>query len=392
MARRRSRKKKPTAEVAPPPAPVIHRPEPPFEIFLSGTPGLEAVLCDEARSLGFAEAAGVPGGVVVRGGWPDVWRLNLLCRGATRVLVRLAEFRVLHLAQLDKRTRRVDWASVLGTGCKIEVETTCRKSKVYHDGAASQRIKAAIAEAVGEGDGPALQIRARIEDDLCTISLDSSGAPLHRRGIKQAVGKAPMRETLAAQFLWACGYDGREPVYDPMCGSGTFVIEAAEIAAGLAPGRARSFAFEDLPGFDAEAFSVMRSSGEVVPPKVCYMGSDRDPGAVSQARDNAERAGLSDWVEIRHCPVSEAEPPEGPPGLVMVNPPYGERIGNRKLLFALYGALGERLKSEFRGWRVGLVTTDGGLARATGLPWLPPGPPIPHGGLKVRLYRTDPLH
>ncbi|OWU70608.1 RNA methyltransferase [Marinibacterium profundimaris] len=376
------------------------RPEPPFDIFLAGPPGLEHVLTEETRALGFADAAEVPGGVTLRGGWPEVWRVNLLSRGATRVLVRLAEFRAMHLAQLDKRVRRVDWMSILGEGRQVQVETVCRKSKIYHAGAATQRIETAIREALGEAAGggetdsraPKLKIMARIEDDLCTLSLDTSGAPLHMRGTKQAVGKAPLRETLAALFLRQCGYDGREPVYDPMCGSGTFPLEAAEIALGLAPGRSRGFAFESLPDFDPGIWAAMRAAaGQGARPDFRFGGSDRDPGAVSMAAENAARAGLDGLVSFRQCPVSEAAPPDGPPGLVMINPPYGARIGDRKLLFGLYGALGEGLKTRFRGWRVGLVTTDGGLAKATGLPWLPTGVQVPHGGLKIRLYRTDPL-
>ncbi|QEW18634.1 Ribosomal RNA large subunit methyltransferase L [Marinibacterium anthonyi] len=392
----RRRRKRPAsgAPVVAPPAPATPiRPEPPFEIFLSGTPGLEDVLAEEARSAGFADAVAVPGGVTLNGGWAEVWRANLVLRGATRVLVRLVEFRALHLAQLDKRVRRVDWPAVLGAGRAVTVETTCRKSKIYHDGAATQRIATAIGESMGEGagDGPPLQIRARIEDDLCTLSLDSSGEPLHRRGTKLAVGKAPMRETLAASFLRQCGYDGQEPVYDPMCGSGTFVIEAAEIAMGLAPGRMRDFAFQTLPDFDAVAFAAMRDGVTPRQTSLRFVGSDRDAGAVKMATENADRAGVGDHAEFRNCPVSEARPADGPPGLVMINPPYGARIGNKKMLFALHGALGETLKTHFRGWRVGLMTTDNSLARSTGLPWLPPGPPIPHGGLKIRLYRTAPL-
>ncbi|CAN0577909.1 unnamed protein product, partial [Ectocarpus sp. 12 AP-2014] len=281
----RRRRKRPAAEVVAPPAPAQPiRPEPPFEIFLSGTPGLEDVLADEARAAGFDDAVAVPGGVTLHGGWPEVWRANLRIRGATRVLVRLAEFRAMHLAQLDKRVRRVDWASVIGAERAVTVETTCRKSRIYHAGAATQRIETALRETLGDiadgAGGPPLDIRARIEDDLCTLSLDSSGEPLHRRGTKLGVGKAPMRETLAASFLRQCGYDGSEPVYDPMCGSGTFVIEAAEIALGLQPGRSRDFAFQTLPDFDATAFDEMRRATPVRETPLRFVGSDRDAGAV----------------------------------------------------------------------------------------------------------------
>ena len=240
-----------------------------------------------------------------------------------------------------------------------------------------------------------LRVMVRIEDDLCTISLDTSGAPLHQRGLKHAVGKAPLRETLAALFLRQCAYQPGERVFDPMCGSGTFVLEAAETSAGLPPGRARQFAFEKLASFDAAA--VHRILARVTPDPSATIGapigfgSDRDEGAVRSATENAERAGIAAICQFARAPVGEAAPPEGPPGLVMINPPYGARIGNKKLLYGLYGALGETLRNRFVGWRVGLVTSEAGLARATGLPFDPPGPFVDHGGVKIRLHKSGPL-
>ncbi|MET4104517.1 putative N6-adenine-specific DNA methylase [Roseovarius sp. MBR-78] len=364
-----------------------------FGIFLATAPGLEAALAEEVAALGFHPARAVPGGVEIEGGWRDVWRANREVRGANRVLARIGAFRAMHLAQLDKRARKFDWASVLRADVPVKVEATCRRSKIYHAGAATQRIVRAITETLGapEGGDGAIRVMARIEDDLVSLSVDSSGEPLHRRGHKLATGKAPLRETLAALFLRQCGYDGREPVLDPMCGSGTFPIEAAEIALGLAPGRDRRFAFEDLATFDAEAWQAMRAQTVPRATGLRFLGFDRDAGAVRMAGENAARADVSAVTQFACQPVSALTRPEGAPGLVMVNPPYGARIGERKLLFGLYGSLGEVLRREMRGWRVGLVTSDGGLARATGLPFLPPGPPVAHGGLKVTLWRTDPL-
>lgn len=364
-----------------------------FEIFLAGTPGLEPLLADEAREAGFDVTGVVPGGVTLRGGWPEVWRANLCLRGAGRVLARIGSFRAFHLAQLDKRSRKFPWGEVLRADVPVRVEVTCRRSKIYHAGAARDRIARAISEELGApvAEDAAVRVMARIEDDLVSFSIDTSGEPLHRRGLKQAVGKAPMRETLASLFLRACGYDGTEPVLDPMCGSGTFVTEAAEIAAGLLPGRARRFAFEDLATFDADVWARLRGDGEPREAGFRFHGSDRDDGAVSSARANAERAGVSRFCVFERRAVSDLVRPPGEPGLVMVNPPYGARIGNRKLLFGLYGALGEVLKDRFAGWRVGLVTSDDALARATTLPWMAPGPHVPHGPLKIRLWRTGPL-
>ena len=408
-----------------------------FDIFLVAPPGLEPFLAEEAREKGFAAPVVSEGGVTVRGGWPEVWRANLELRGTVRVLARIGAFRAMHLAQLDKRARKFPWAEVLRSDQPVRVEASCRASRIYHAGAAAQRVATAIAEELGApvilpgkgraaedeaeepGDaggqggaggqgsagGPApVAVKLRIEDDLCTISLDSSGEPLHRRGHKQAVNKAPMRETMAALFLRACGYDGTGAVLDPMCGSGTFPIEAAEIAAGLFPGRSRGFAFERLANFDPAAWAQLKAAGPKAPGEGIpgeempgegmprFFGSDRDAGAIRMSRENAARAGVAALTAFETRAVSDLAPPEGvAPGLVIVNPPYGARIGNPKLLYGLYGALGQVLKARFAGWRVGLVTSEAGLARATGLPFLPPGPAVPHGGLRVTLYRTAAL-
>ncbi|HWL83456.1 MAG TPA: class I SAM-dependent RNA methyltransferase [Roseomonas sp.] len=364
-----------------------------FEIFLATLPGLEAVLHDEVRTKGFKQAKPVPGGVVIRGGWPEVWRANLWIRGAGRVLARLDSFRVVHLAQLDARARRVPWGSVLRPDVPFRVEVSCSESRIYHSGAAAERIENAIRETLGVPHSPedGILVRARIEHDLCTISVDTSGEPLHKRGYKEAVNRAPMRETMAALFLRQCGFDGSEPVLDPMCGSGTFVIEAAEIAARLNPGRARHFAFERLATFDAEAWERMRAVKSARVPAARFYGSDRDAGAVAMSRANAERAGVTEFTEFRQATISEATPPEGPPGLVILNPPYGTRIGDSKQLSPLYRALGQTLLGRFGGWRVGIVTNEPRLAHATGLPFLPPGAPVPHGGLRVSLFQTGPL-
>lgn len=362
------------------------------EIFLITAPGLERVLADEARAAGFDVQGHEPGGVTLTGDWDAVRRANLILRGATRVLVRLGSFPVFHLAQLDKRARKFPWGDTLRPDLPVKVEVTCRKSKIYHAGAATQRIETAISETLGAPIDPkaALVVKVRIDQNLCTISLDTSGDSLHRRGHKTATGKAPMRETLAALFLRACGYTGTEPVLDPMCGSGTFPIEAAEIAAGLAAGRSRRFAFQDFAGFDAAAWAD-RPASPAQPTDLRFYGSDRDAGAVKNAQTNAERAGVSHITQFQHAAISDLQHPDGPPGLVIVNPPYGGRIGNKKLLYALHGTLGHVLKERFSGWRVGIVTNEGGLAKAAALPLLPPGPPVDHGGLKVRLYQTKAL-
>ncbi len=364
-----------------------------LEIFLVATPGLEAPLHAETVVKGFAAAKIVPGGVSCRGDWPEVWRANLCLRGANKVLVRLGSFPAVHLAQLDKRARKFPWSDILRSDVPVKVEATSRKSRIYHAGAARQRIERAISETLGApiSSDAGLRVLLRIEKDICTLSVDTSGEPLHKRGHKPAVAKAPMRETMAAMFLRECGFDGSEPVLDPMCGSGTFVIEAAEIALGLNPGRSRHFAFEDLHGFDSKAWAAMQQSDPRSETDMVFDGSDRNAGAADAATTNADRAGVAAHTRFQCKSVSDIKPPAGPAGLVIVNPPYGARIGDEKRLRSLYGSLGKGLMSRFSGWRVGIVTSNQSLARSTRLPLLAPGPVVDHGGTKIRLYRTDPL-
>ncbi len=364
-----------------------------FEIFAVAVPGLESALYAQMRPLRFRALKQVPGGVSIRGNWPDVWRANLEIRGASRIIARLGAFRALHLAQLDKLAHDLPWADVLRRDVPFRVEATCSKSKIYHSGAAAQRIARAITHKLGApmSDDADVTIKVRIDHDLCTVSVDTSGELLHKRGHKEQVNKAPMRETLASLFLHECGYTGGEPVVDPMCGSGTFVIEAAEIAAGLKPGRARAFAFEQLATFDKEAWQRLTSKAEARETPFRFYGSDRDAGSITMSRANAERAGVAALTTFQQHTVSELAAPEGPPGLVIVNPPYGTRIGERQRLTPLYRSLGQTLLTRFSGWRVGLITTDASLAKATGLPFAAPTAPVHHGGLRVTLFRTAAL-
>ncbi|HEV7345999.1 MAG TPA: class I SAM-dependent RNA methyltransferase [Devosia sp.] len=363
----------------------------PFEIYLVATPGLEAPLCEEAREAGFAGAAIVQGGVAFMGGWPDVWRANLVLRGATRVLARIGSFRTMHLAQLDKRARKLDWAAVLRPDVPVKVEASCKRSRIYHAGAASQRVAKAIADELGApiDDAAAVRVMVRIDDDLVTVSIDTTGESLHKRGFKEGVAKAPMRETMAAMFLRQCGFDGSQPVLDPMCGSGTFVIEAAEIALGLQPGRDRSFAFEHLAGFDAGQWTGLRRPAQPHPSAPRFFGSDRDAGAIRMARENAARAGVADQVAFEQQSLETLESLGGEPGIIIVNPPYGTRIGDKAPLFGLYRTLGHVIRTRFGGWRTGIITSDKELARATGLELKLVEPTVLHGGLRVGLWQND---
>lgn len=364
-----------------------------FEIFLATAPGLESALYDEVRGKGFKRVKAIKGGVTIQGGWPEVWRANLWVRGASRVLARISSFKALHLAQLVECARNVPWDDILNPEHAFRVEVSCSKSRIYHSGAAAERIERAISDTLKTSplSDAKITVMARIDHDICTLSVDTSGELLHKRGYKTAVSKAPMRENMAALFLQQCGYQGTEPVFDPMCGSGTFIIEAAEIAARLNPGRSRHFAFENLVTFDPQAWEDMCNVRRQAETGISFYGSDRDDGAVKMSAKNAARAGVDKLTEFKQQTISDMTPPTSTPGLVIINPPYGGRIGNKHQLIPLYQTLGRVLRTHFAGWRVGIITTDRSLAQATALPFFPESESVQHGGLRVSLFHTDAL-
>jgi putative N6-adenine-specific DNA methylase len=337
----------------------------PAGVFLVGIPGLEDALETEALRAGFSGVTRVSGGVEIAGGLAEAALANMVLRTAVRVLWRVASFRAMHLAQLDKRSRKLPWLDWLRADVPVRVEAVCRASRIYHDKAARQRVAGALeAAGIQLADDAIVAVKVRIEDDLCVVSLDTTGDALHRRGHKTFVGKAPLRETMAAGFLWRMGFDGTQSVVDPMCGSGTIPLEAAEIAMGLVPGRDRSFAFEAMVG----GLRPSVAGGEPVAGGR-FFGFDRDQGAIRGAVGNAERAGVADVCTFACQPLSALEPPEGPPGIVLTNPPYGARIGNRKALFGLYGSLGRVLSERFADGASGSSPATTGLRRRWGCRW-----------------------
>jgi putative N6-adenine-specific DNA methylase len=176
-----------------------------------------------------------------------------------------------------------------------------------------------------------------------------------------------------------------------MCGSGTYPIEAAEMAGNLMAGRERSFAFEKLVSYDAEVVQKMKDDWFTREPAAHFHGYDKNASVIESAKANAARAGVGAACQFAAGPLSKLQPPKGPTGLVIVNPPYGERIGNKKELLGLYREFGDVMQKRFAGWRIGLVTSDDVLAQSTKLPWTKTSAPIPHGGLKIKLYQTDAL-
>jgi len=368
-----------------------------FEIFITTQLGLEHLLHEEVRKFGYSESNLHVGGVSITGDWMDVWKMNLYLRGATKVLARIGEFRAFHLAQLDKRARRFPWRNTIPQGMSVKAEVvTNRKNKIYHAGAAVERIERAISEELGNTVAQSISsadivLKIRIIDNNVIISIDTSGDGLYKRGYKLAMGKAPIRENIASLALYFCGYSGNEPLVDPMCGSGTFVIEAAGISRNLMPGRNRKFNFQNLISYDEKLFSNLKKKWQNKPSAFSFMGFDRNHNVIEYSNQNSKRAGLDDICNFHTQNIKKLKRPDGPEGLVIVNPPYGARIGKKKDLFSLYRTFGEKMRNEFFGWRVGMVTSDNGLAQSTNLPFVSSNLNVSNGGLNIQIYKTEAL-
>ncbi len=368
-------------------------------------PGLAPLAEQELRAIGIAADAVAPEGVSFSASAAQLYAANLWLRTATRIVVRVASFRAESFAELERRARRVAWSRYITAGAGVRIRVTCRKSRLYHSDAVAERIAGAVERAGGipmleperesEGtrpggaSGPRGQlIMVRVFRDDCTVSMDSSGELLHRRGYRQETAKAPIRETLAAAVLMASGWECRGPLVDPMCGSGTIVIEGALLARRRAPGLAREFAFMQWPEFDAAAWRTLvtdAKSQERAAPAPIH-GSDRDPGATAAALGNATRAGVAEDVGLMTCPISAIEPPPGP-GWLVTNPPYGVRVGDRDRLRNLYAQLGRVARAKCPGWTVAVVSGNRMLTRHTRLPFTAVLTTT-NGGLPVELVRA----
>jgi len=365
------------------------------ELFAAVIPGLEGVLERELRKLGAPAIRKTSGGVAFAGGLEWIYRSNLHLRTASRVLLRVASFYAENLKDLARSAGQIPWESFLNPALPVIVKVSSKRSRVKHTGAVEERFRAAISknfklnESVPGEHGSQLMIR--LNKNLCTVSLDTSGPLLHQRGYRQNLAKAPLRENLAAGILESAGWTGAEGFVDPMCGSGTLAIEAALLAAGIAPGLGRDFAFMSQPHFDESLWTRIRdeASEARIRPLSPIAASDRDAGAVAATRENAERAGVLDFIDIEHGSLSAARPP-CPRGLWLSNPPYGKRIGQKNRLRDLYAAVGNVVRAHFSNWNIGLVSTDKILIGHTQLGMKTATPFLPHGGLKVQLFFSAP--
>lgn len=373
-----------------------------FECFAIAAPGLEPLVAAELSALGETPQSSAGGGVTWWGDAASLCRANLWLRTASRVVVRAATFRARAFYELERHARRISWERFVVPGGAVRFRVTCRKSRLYHSDAVAERLAKAIEHRLGaasrftapaeadDDEAPAPEREqlfiVRIAHDECTVSADSSGALLHLRGYRQAVAKAPLRETLAAAILLAADWRGTTPLVDPLCGSGTIPIEAAMIARQMAPGLRRQFACVEWPEFPRDVFAraLAEAEARVLPRSpVAIHASDRDSGAIEAARDNAHRAGVDGDVELSVQPVSAIAPPPGP-GLVVANPPYGIRVGDRHEIRNLYAQLGHVLRRHCGGWQLALLSPDARLTSQLGFS-MRTALQTTNGGIPVRM-------
>ncbi|MGH7466687.1 MAG: THUMP domain-containing class I SAM-dependent RNA methyltransferase [Longimicrobiales bacterium] len=372
-----------------------------LRVFVVSPPGLEQLVAAELNELGITGTV-ENGGVEWTGWLADVRTSNLWLRTASRVLVRVGEFRARTFFELERLSARMPWAKFLSADRAVTLRVTARKSKLYHEGAIAERLFRAIAETAGarahmagseEQDGEHAQLFVvRVLRDNFTISADASGALLHRRGYRQEIGKAPLRETLAAALLRAAHWTGQAPLLDPFCGSGTIPIEAALLARNVAPGlagaarQARAYAFEHWPQHDEQQWlsEVARARTQIRGKvSVPILASDRDGGAVRTARANAARAGVESDIEWAVAPLSQAPLPAAA-GLLVTNPPYGQRVSADTELRDLYAALGTLVREKLTTWSVAMLSADARLDGQMRLP-LTVVAETRNGGIPVRI-------
>lgn len=375
-----------------------------MKLFAVCDPGLEPFLEQEMTGLGLRPlravngTADTEGGVVCEGNLPDLCRANLWLRTASRILMRLGEFFALRFVELRRKAHNLPWEQYVTAGQPVSIRVTSHASKLYVKRTIAEQVRLAIADRLGEEPRPAALreeeeeketqlLIVRLVRNECTISVDASGEHLHRRGYRQAVAKAPLRETLAAGMLLASGWDGSSPLLDPFCGSGTIPIEAALLALHIPPGLRRHFQFQDWPGFEQTVWEGVVRDAEsrrttMVPP---IIGSDRDAGAIQFARANAERAGVDGHIDFTPRSISDIAPPSGP-GWIVTNPPYGVRTSGSKDLRNLYDRLGEVLRTMCPGWCVAMLATDDHLLSRTRLTF-EKGISLNNGGIRVKLAR-----
>jgi putative N6-adenine-specific DNA methylase len=367
-----------------------------YTYFATCPRGLEGILADELKALGASSLAPTDGGVGFAGDLAVCYRANLESRVATRILLQVGQGKYQSEDDLYKAALALPWPKWFAVERTFMVKVTAVKCPLKSLEFVTLRIKDAVCDKFREANGkrpyidtkqPDMRIHAYLTADEYRYYLDTSGASLFQRGQRKASVEAPLRENLAAGILKLSGWQPGTPLLDPMCGSGTFLLEAVMMALDMAPGVQRGFAFQKLANYDAALWNGMRQQAlERVKP-IDFMeiyGSDLDPKAVRSAKQNLEEAGLLEAVWLSQKDFTGLEAP-AESGVLVTNPPYGVRIGEDEVLAALYPKMGETLKRSFAGWNTYFLTSD---LRMPKLMRLAPSKrtPLFNGPLECRLF------
>ena len=357
-------------------------------------PGLESVVERELDGLGVGYCRARRGGVEFRASTRQLYAANVWVRTATRVVTRISQFRARSFAELEAGAAETPWFDFADPDRAVRFAVTSHRSRLYHTDAIAERFARVFARAVDDDAGNAQLFVVRFDRDVCTVSADASGLPLHQRGWRLATAKAPLRPTLAAALVLCSEWNAQVPLLDPLCGSGTIAIEAALIAARRAPGAGREFSFQQWPSFEpgtwASVRATLRATPVDVPPVPAIVAADRDAGAIESTIANAARAGVGELVEARVASLTHTAQldhlRDGPAGLIVTNPPYGLRVAGGKSLRDLYASLGNVARGPLAAWDLSFLSADDALARATGLT-LHPRLRTKNGGVDVTLWQ-----
>ncbi len=336
--------------------------------------GVEGICADELRRAGFENVTAENGRVLFSGDMLEAARANLLCRTAERIQILMGQFKAETFDNLFEGVKALPWENIIPRDGEFPVKGHSVRSKLVSIPDCQKIIKKAIAVKLGSvyglnsmpETGAKYQVQFTILNDVCSISIDTSGEGLHKRGYRAISGGAPIRETLAAAMVYISRRRGDRPMLDPMCGSGTIPIEAALMAGDVAPGLGRRFAIESFAGFDRAGFDAMRKEAREKIHKFDgeIWGSDIDSEMISLANANAKKAGVASVVHFRTCDVGAAKYPDT--GIVITNPPYGERLGDIAEARKLCKALGRCVREKNIGAVV--ITPDTEFEKTFGRP------------------------
>jgi putative N6-adenine-specific DNA methylase len=358
--------------------------------------GLEQVLAAELAALGARGIEAVDGGVAFAGELAQCYAVNLESRVASRVLWQAGQARYRSEHDIFDAARALPWGELFDVGRTIRVNVSAIKSPVRSLDFVTLRVKDAVCDVFRAQRGsrpdvdtqsPDVRIHVFLTRDEATYYLDTSGDALFKRGWRSVSGDAPLRENLAAGILRLTGWSPPTPLLDPMCGGGTFLVEAAMMALDAAPGPDRSFGFERLANYDAGLWRTLRDKARARRRPVARLpiyGSDKSGSALGMARENLAALGLADAVELKQMDILDGGPPAAG-GILVMNPPYGERVGGEEELAAFYPRLGDALKQRYAGWTAYILTADLRLAKLIGLK-ATKRTPLYNGALECRLF------